>query len=248
VTPSLEARSLVKRFGALTVTDSLSIGFERGARHAVIGPNGAGKTTLFNLLAGALRPDAGQVLLEGEDVTAAGPDARARTGLSRSFQRNNPFPDMTVAENLETALAIAGGVGRVFWRGFGHYRSLAEKAREIAGSVGLNMVGDTIVRQLSYGMQRQLEIGLALAAAPKVLLLDEPTAGMSPEETEAMRHLIAGLPRSITVVLIEHDMDVVFGIADRITVLDQGRVLLTGAPEEVRDSAIVRERYMGSGG
>ena len=241
----LRADGLQKRYGALEVTRNVTMALEEGERRALIGPNGAGKTTLFDLLTGELRPDAGRISFASRDITSNGPDARARAGLARSFQRNSLFAGMSVAENLVTAAALAGGCGHVFWKPLARYRHLQAKAEDIAGSVGLSDILDVGVDALPYGFQRQLEVGLALALDPVVLLLDEPTAGMSPEETAAMKALIAGLPRSLTVLVIEHDMDVVFDIADRVTVLDAGSVLYEGTPEDVRASDEVRSRYLG---
>jgi ABC-type branched-subunit amino acid transport system ATPase component len=241
----LEVLHLRKAFGSLIVTDDVSLSVAQGAREAVIGPNGAGKTTLFNLLSGELKPDAGAILLAGRDITGLSPDRRVSAGIARSFQRNNLFPAMTVAESLAVAVAIRSGESRVFWRSFAGARALHDKAVRLAESVGLADHRHTLVRELSYGSQRQLEIGLALAAEPALLLLDEPTAGMSPEETKSMQRLIAGLPRALTLLLIEHDMDVVFDVAERITVLDYGRVLVQGPPAEIRGSSIVREIYLG---
>ncbi len=242
---ALAAEGLRKSFGALEATRGVSLALPPGRRHAIIGPNGAGKTTLFNLLSGALRPDAGRILLGPVDVTREAPDARARRGLARSFQRNNLFPDMSVLAALMTAAAIAEGVAPVFWRRFDRDRELAARAAELAEGVGLGGLSGEPVRNLAYGAQRQLEIGLALASRPSVLLLDEPTAGMSPEETRAMQRLLAGLPAAITMLVIEHDMDVVFDLADRVTVLDHGAVLMEGSPDEVRRSDLVRRRYLG---
>jgi len=243
----LVASGLTKSFGALTVTRGITLELPAGRRHAVIGPNGAGKTTLFNLLTGELAPDAGSIVLAGRDLTRASPDARARCGLARSFQTNNLFPAMTVLESLATACAIADGGGWRMWRRFGADRPLQMRARDLAAAIGLAAVAEQPARQLPYGAQRQLEVGLALATRPKVLLLDEPTAGMSPEETASMQRLIAGLPAALTVVVIEHDMEVVFSLAERITVLDYGNVLLEGTPQEVRASELVRQRYLGAG-
>jgi len=245
---ALETRALEKSFGALAVTQDVSLAFERGLRYAIIGPNGAGKTTYFNLLAGTLRPDSGTVLFEDRDVTALDVTDRARIGIARSFQRNSLFPDFTVAENLALACALRSGAGPVFWRPLARLSALAGEARDLAAQVGLEPVLATPVRALSYGSQRQLEVALALALRPKVLLLDEPTAGMSPDESARLHALIAGLPRALTVIVIEHDMDLVLNFADRIVVLDYGRVLAEGTPAEIRASAIVRERYLGDHG
>ena len=244
--PILQAEAITHAFGSLLVTDAVTLELAPGERHGLIGPNGAGKTTLFDIIAGEIRPDAGSVHLAGEDVTRYPPDRRARLGLARSFQRNNLFTDLTVRENLCIACAIAHRVSHVAWRAFAHHHEVHESAEARAVTLGLGDVLDTAVRHLSYGTQRQLEIALALALEPAILLLDEPTAGMSPEETAAMQSMIAALPASLTLLVIEHDMEVLFGLADRITVLDYGRVLLQGAPREVRGSDLVRSRYLGT--
>lgn len=244
--PILQAEGITHAFGSLVVTDSVTLELAPGERHGLIGPNGAGKTTLFNIIAGEIVPDSGAVHLAGVDVTRQTPDRRARLGLARSFQRNNLFSDLTVRDNLAIACAIAHRVAHVAWRAFARHREVHESAEGRAVALGLADVLDTVVRHLSYGTQRQLEIALALALEPKILLLDEPTAGMSPEETAAMREMIAALPSSLTLLVIEHDMEVLFGLADRITVLDYGRVLLQGDPMEVRDSDVVRSRYLGT--
>ena len=244
--PILQADAITHAFGSLVVTDTVTLELAPGERHGLIGPNGAGKTTLFNILAGEIVPDSGAVHLAGVDVTRQTPDRRARLGLARSFQRNNLFTDLTVRENLSVACTIAHRVSHVAWRAFARHREVHESAESRAVALGLADVLDTVVRHLSYGTQRQLEIALALALEPKILLLDEPTAGMSPEETTAMREMIAALPSSLTLLVIEHDMEVLFGLADRITVLDYGRVLLQGDPTEVRDSDVVRSRYLGT--
>ena len=244
--PILRAEGITHAFGSLVVTDTVTLALAPGERHGLIGPNGAGKTTLFNVIAGEIVPDAGSVHLTGRDVTRAPPDRRARLGLGRSFQRNNLFADLTVRENLSIACAIAQRVSHVAWKPLARHREVHESAEARAVALGLGDVLDTVTRQLSYGTQRQLEIAMALAPEPKLLLLDEPTAGMSPEETAAMQAMIAALPRSLTLLVIEHDMEVVFGLADRITVLDYGKVLLQGEPREVRDSDLVRSRYLGT--
>jgi branched-chain amino acid transport system ATP-binding protein len=241
----LEARGLHKSFGALAVTRNVSFSVPAGARYAIVGPNGSGKTTLFNLLTGETAADAGQVFLDGTDVSNLSPDARARSGLTRSFQKNNLFPDLTARENLALALAIRQGAGRLFWRRFAKLAGLNEGVETIAEQLGLAEVLDKPAGTLPYGTQRQLELGLALAVLPKVLLLDEPTAGMSPEETRAMTSLIAALPRETTLIIIEHDMAVLFEIAERMIVLDYGSILIEGTPQEVRASEVVRRRYFG---
>jgi branched-chain amino acid transport system ATP-binding protein len=239
------AEGLYKSFGALEVAKGISLDLPRGARHAIVGPNGSGKTTLFNLLSGELQPDAGHVYIDGREVTSLPPDARARAGLTRSFQKNNLFPDLTVQESLAVAVAIGTGSGANFWRPFAHSIECHRRAAEIAERIRLTTYLDAIVGTLPYGTQRQLEIGLALAVKPKILLLDEPTAGMSADETAEMAKLIADLPDALALLVIEHDMEIVFAFARRITVLDYGSILAEGSPTEIRASPEVRRRYLG---
>ena len=241
----LRAENLCKAFGALQVTRDVSLEIPEGARHAIIGPNGAGKTTLFNLLAGELAPDAGAILIDDRDITRLPPNRRARLGLARSFQKNNLFPRQTIRDNLLLADIAARGYGNRFWSRLTARKDAFSKAETIAGQIGLADDMERGVAELSYGAQRQLEVGLALMAEPKVLLLDEPTSGMSPEETGRMLRLIDDLPRSLTVLMIENDMDVVFAHADRISVLNYGEVLMEGRPGEVRGSDVVQETYLG---
>ncbi len=241
----LRAENLCKAFGALQVTRDVSLDIPEGARHAIIGPNGAGKTTLFNLLAGELTPDAGAILIDDRDITHLPPNRRARLGLSRSFQKNNLFPRQSVRDNLLLADIAARGYGYRFWPRLAARKDAYRKAETIADQIGLTDELARGVAELSYGAQRQLEVGLALMAEPKVLLLDEPTSGMSPQETGRMLRLVDDLPRSLTVVMIEHDMDLVFAHADRITVLNYGEVLMEGRPGEVRGSDVVQETYLG---
>jgi len=239
------AEALYKSFGALEVTRGVSLQLPRGARHAIVGPNGSGKTTLFNLLSGELMPDAGHVFIDGRDVTSLPPNARARAGLTRSFQKNNLFPDLTVLESLAVAVAIGVDAGTVFWRSFTRSTEIHRRAEEIAQRIRLTPFLGAIAGTLPYGTQRQLEIGLALAIEPKILLLDEPTAGMSADETAEMAKLIADLPAELALLVIEHDMEIVFDFARRITVLDYGSVLAEGTPAEIRASPEVRRRYLG---
>jgi branched-chain amino acid transport system ATP-binding protein len=245
--PLLAVEDLRRNFGALRAVNRVSFAVERRERRAIIGPNGAGKTTLFDLITGVLAPSGGRIVFDGAAITGLSPHAVARRGLARSFQRNNLFASLSVRENLRLAAAVrergsydlVGSVGRLA-------RPLAA-AREMADAVGLAARLDTPAGQLSYGEQRQLEVGLALATAPALVLLDEPTAGMSPEETQRMTELLLGLPRTVTLLIIEHDMDVVFSLADRITVLHHGEVLADGTPDAVRADPRVYDVYLGTG-
>ena len=246
-TDLLRLDGVTRYFGALCAVNDVTLGVARRERRAIIGPNGAGKTTLFNLITGHLAPSSGRIVFDGRDITGLAPHRIARHGLSRSFQRTNLFPRLTVLENLRLAAAADG---RGSYSLFGSVTRLTEpivRARQVAEAVGLAERLDDDVARLSYGEQRQLEVGVALATRPQLLLLDEPTAGMSPEETQRMTRLLAALPREVTVLIIEHDMDVVFSLADRITVLHYGEVLVDGAPDAVRADARVYEVYLGTG-
>jgi branched-chain amino acid transport system ATP-binding protein len=245
VSPLLTLDRLSRHFGALAALSGVSLSVEPRERRVIIGPNGAGKTTLFNVITGALAPSGGAILFEGKPITGLAPHAVARRGLSRSFQRTNLFPRLTVGENLRLAAAASE---RGSYDVVGSVRRLTRpllRAREVADAVGLAERLGEPAGQLSYGEQRQLEVGVALATSPKLLLLDEPTAGMSPEETTGMTRLLQGLDRDVTMLIIEHDMDVVFSLADRITVLHHGEVLTEGSPEAVRADPRVYEVYLG---
>ena len=246
MTALLQLDGLTRYFGALGAVNGVTLAVERQERRAIIGPNGAGKTTLFNLVTGHLAPSGGRILFDGRSITGQPPHRVARQGISRSFQRTNLFPRLTVRENLRLAAAADG---RGSYRLFGSVARLAEplaRAHEVAEAVGLALRLDDEAARLSYGEQRQLEVGVALATRPQLLMLDEPTAGMSPEETQRMTRLLAALPRAVTMLIIEHDMDVVFSLADRITVLHYGEVLVDGAPDAVRADARVYEVYLGT--
>ena len=232
-------------FGSLVVTDDVSLSIDRGERHVVIGPNGAGKTSLINQIGGQLKPDGGRIVLKGQDVTALSPHRISRLGVARTFQRNNLFHNLSVIENLRLALVVKFGQPLDFLRPALGDETLLERARQLMRTVHLGDDGGRIARSLSYGEQRQLEIGIALAGEPELLLLDEPTSGMSPAETARMIELIAGLPRTLSILMIEHDMDVVFSVADSITVLYYGKILATGTPAEIQANARVREVYLG---
>ncbi|MDR7415952.1 MAG: ATP-binding cassette domain-containing protein [Armatimonadota bacterium] len=241
----LEIRGLTKRFGGVLALWRCDLAVERGEVHAVIGPNGAGKTTLVNLVAGVFPPTEGRILFDGEDITYLPPHVRALRGIARTFQVTNLFPRQTVLENLSLAVQARTGSSFRFWHPVHLERGLREEAREYAARVGLADRTDVPVAALSHGEQRQLEIGLALACRPRLVLLDEPTSGMSQEESRRMVELIRGLRGQVTVLLVEHDMDVVFSVADRITVLVDGRVLASGSPEEVRANPEVHRAYLG---
>jgi branched-chain amino acid transport system ATP-binding protein len=246
VSALLEIDGLARYFGALGAVNGVSLAVEAQERRAIIGPNGAGKTTLFNLITGQLAPTAGRILFDGQPITGLPPHAVARRGISRSFQRTNLFPRLTVLENLRLAAAADGRGSYDLFGSIERRPEAIRRAREVAEAVGLADRLTEPATRLSYGEQRQLEIGVALATAPKLLLLDEPTAGMSPEETHRMTRLLATLPRTVTILIIEHDMDVVFSLADRITVLHYGEVLVEGPPEAVRSDARVYEVYLGT--
>jgi branched-chain amino acid transport system ATP-binding protein len=242
----LETDRLTKRFGGLAATDECSLEVVAGEIHALIGPNGAGKTTLLAQLAGELRPDSGRILFEGRDITRLPVHRRVAAGIARSFQITTLFPKFTVRENL--ALAVQARTGHSF-DGFGvvaDESDLDDGAEETAAQVGLSDVLDTVVGALSHGRQRQLELGMALACRPRLLLLDEPMAGADPEEAQAMGRLILALRPALTCILVEHDMDVVFRLADRISVLVAGRVIATGPAETIRTDPQVIAAYLGA--
>jgi branched-chain amino acid transport system ATP-binding protein len=236
---------LNKAFGSLIVTDDINLVIDAGERHVIIGPNGAGKTSLINQIGGQLQPTSGRIFVKGNDITGWSPSRVSRVGVARTFQRNNLFQNLSVIANLRLALELRVGHPLDFWTPVGRNPILLERATSIMTQVHLDGDGLRLVRSLSYGEQRQLEIGLALAGEPELLLLDEPTSGMSPAETARMIDLIGTLPRTLSILMIEHDMKVVFSVADRITVLYYGKVLATGTPAEIQANARVREVYLG---
>ncbi|SDN17992.1 branched-chain amino acid transport system ATP-binding protein [Halogranum gelatinilyticum] len=245
----LETRDLVKRFGELVATDEVNLAIERGEFRSVIGPNGAGKTTLFNLISGALTPTSGQVVFEGEDVSRLPPYERVKKGIGRSFQITNVFAGLSVRENVRVA-AQSVFDDRISWRdrflrGAGDFDDINERTDWTLDQVGLRERADERAGSLAYGDRRRLEIGLVLATDPQVVLLDEPTAGMSREETRATMHLIDDVLADRTLLLIEHDIDLVMNVSDRITVLDRGRELATGNPDEVAANDAVQAAYLG---
>jgi branched-chain amino acid transport system ATP-binding protein len=245
--PAIAVGGLAKVFGGLAAVDGVSLSVGAGERRVLIGPNGAGKTTLFHCVTGTLRPTRGSVHLFGRDVTREPEHRRTALGMGRTFQITNLFADLTLAENL--ALAIVGTEPRkwALHRTVASYADVRARALESLEAVGLAGRADQPVKQVSYGERRQLELALALNTRPKVLFLDEPCAGLSPSERQRISRMIAALPRDITLVMIEHDMDVALGLADRVTVLHQGKVILEGAPDEVRANTEVRDVYFGHG-
>lgn len=241
----LRTEGLCKRFGALEVARDISFELPRGARHALIGPNGAGKTTLINLITGRLQPDSGRIMLGGRDVTASPPAARVRQGLTRTFQINTLFPDLAPIEAVALAICERGRTAGNFWGGIASQNGIIEEAYLTLQKLRLGDVATRPTRTLAYGQQRLLEIALALATRPKVLLLDEPAAGVPKEESAVLFQVIAGLPDDISVLFIEHDMELVFSFATRIIVLVSGGILLEDEPAAVRNDPRVREVYLG---
>lgn len=241
----LQTRSITKRYGALLVTDDVSLDVRTGELHAIIGPNGAGKTTLINQLSGELRSDSGQVLFADEDVTAVGIHGRARRGLVRSYQITSVFDEFTVRENAALAARGARAHAFGFWKSLLSDRAALDAADEGVAAAGLSARADVLAAELGYGERRQLELAMALAGRPKFLLLDEPMAGMSVQESAAVVELLQSLKRHYTILLVEHDMNAVFALADRISVLVYGRILTTGTPEEIRGNEEVRAIYLG---
>jgi branched-chain amino acid transport system ATP-binding protein len=242
---ALETRGLAKRFGGLVATSNVSFTLERGARHALIGPNGAGKTTFVNLLTGVLPPSAGQVMLAGEDITGLKPEARVRRGLVRTFQINQLFADLTPLETLSLAIGERLRQGADWYRPLGVRASVAAEVDSVAGRFGLADVLDLRTDTLPYGKQRLLEIAVAFACAPQVLLLDEPAAGVPEAERRDILNAIAALPDEVSVLLIEHDMDLVFSFARRISVLVDGALLVEGEPDAIARDPRVRAVYLG---
>ena len=243
--PLLEVRGLQKRFGGLVATDSVSLDVRTGELHALIGPNGAGKTTLIHQLSGWLAPDAGEILFGGSDVVGVSFHERVHRGLARSYQITSIFKAFSVLDNVALAVQARSGSSFSFWKPLAAERALRDEARALLDQVGLGARADAQAGNLAHGEQRQLEVGLALATHPKLLLLDEPMAGMGPDESERMIELIQSLKASIAILLIEHDMDAVFRLADRISVLVSGRVIATGKPGEIRENDEVKRAYLG---
>jgi branched-chain amino acid transport system ATP-binding protein len=241
----LEVRDLRKSFGALRASDGITFDVLPGETHAVIGPNGAGKTTFISQLAGNLRPDSGRITFAGEDITELAAPRRARKGLARSFQITSIYPEFSALQNVALAIQAHAGHSFRFWRDARTDPELTEPARKVLAQVNLHERANVLAANLAHGEQRQLEVAMALATGPRLLLLDEPMAGMGIEESQRMIELLSSLKRKQTIILVEHDMDAVFRLADRISVLVYGRVIATGTPEEVRANPEVRAAYLG---
>jgi branched-chain amino acid transport system ATP-binding protein len=241
----LQIEHLSRRFGGIVATDDLSLDFTAGELHAVIGPNGAGKTTLIAQLSGQVTPDSGRIHFVGIDLAAVPMHARSALGLARSFQITSLFLDLSVLDNVALAVQAHAGHSFQFWRNARSEQGLREPARAALERVGLGARADWPASALSHGEHRQLELAMALAGSPRMLLLDEPMAGLGPEESARMVKMLRELKRELTILLVEHDMEAVFALADRITVLVYGRVIATGAPEAIRANAAVREAYLG---
>ncbi|MEE3072268.1 MAG: ABC transporter ATP-binding protein [Pseudomonadota bacterium] len=242
----LELQGLDKSFGAVHVTRNVSMKLERGERRVILGPNGAGKTTLFNQIVGELTPDKGTIHLAGQDVTGLSVAGRARQGLSRSYQKNTLFDGLTVEENLGLAAAVHTGHATRLWSDSLAKPEVREIVAEVANQVNLMPYLHAKVSEVSYGVRRQLEVGVALATRPMVLLMDEPTSGVGPEMSKGFHDLLNNLPRDLTILIIEHDMDLAFDVADTITVLNYGEVVFDGLPEAARGSKLLKEIYLGS--
>jgi len=241
----LSTRNLDKKFGSLVVAQDIALELPKGVRYALIGPNGAGKTTLMNLMTGMLRPDSGQIFLNDEEITGLRPDHRVRKGLARTFQINTLFPQLSALEAVTLAVLEREGHAHNWWRGLPRFGAPIDEAQGILQSLGIGNDSFRITKELAYGQQRLLEIALALATRPKVLLLDEPAAGVPKDESAALFDAIAGLSSELTILFIEHDMDVVFRFASRIIVMVGGRILVEGPPADIARHERVREVYLG---
>ena len=245
--PLLETRHVSKAFGALLAVGRVDLKVESGLVHSIIGPNGAGKTTLFNLLAGVLTPTSGQVMYEGRDISTLKVHQRARIGIGRSYQVTSIFPELTVHENVRLAVQARSGHNFALFRPAAGLGEINDRADGILAEMGLLDLRDRTASTIPYGSQRSLDVAIALATDPKLLLLDEPTSGMSPEDTVKMIGLVERISEKYTITLIEHHMKVVMSISDRITVLSQGEVIAEGPPEEIQRNEDVRKAYLGGG-
>jgi branched-chain amino acid transport system ATP-binding protein len=241
----LSCQGLVKRFGGITATDNVTLNVAKGARHALIGPNGAGKTTLINLLTGVLEPTAGRITLLGEDISTMAPHQRVRRGLVRTFQINQLFNSMTPLETLSLVISQQSGLGAQWWRALGASKNIVDDCHQLLEQFHLLDVMHQRTEHLAYGKRRLLEIAIALACKPRVLLLDEPVAGVPAGEREELLQTVAALPADVSVLLIEHDMDLVFEFAKRITVLVNGAVLTEGSANDIANDPEVKAVYLG---
>jgi branched-chain amino acid transport system ATP-binding protein len=241
----LRLDAISKRFGGVVATDRVSLEVTEGEVHALIGPNGAGKTTLIGQISGSLSPDDGEILFENRKITRLHQHARVAAGLARSYQITSIFRSFTVLDNLALAVQARSGSSFSFWKPVAAETALFDEARAIADEIGLSEKPDSTAGNLSHGEQRALEVGLALATRPRLVLLDEPMAGMGPEESQRMIQLISRIRSRVTVLLVEHDMDAVFRLADRISVLVAGRIIATDAPEKIKSNPQVRQAYLG---
>ncbi|MFC5458198.1 ABC transporter ATP-binding protein [Massilia niabensis] len=244
-TNTLRTEALSKQWGAFKANTDVSLTFEPGARHALIGPNGAGKTTFINLLTGGLPPTSGKVYLGGEDITKLPQHQRVKLGMTRTFQINTLFAGMTVLESVVLAICERRGLHTTWWKTVEKHDDVVEEAMELLATLKLTKEANSITRSMAYGKQRLVEIALALATKPTILLLDEPAAGIPSAESKELFEVIAALPRDVTVLFIEHDMGLVFRFADRITVLVGGKVLTEGTPAEIAADPRVKEVYLG---
>jgi len=241
----LRVQSLAKRFGGIVATDDLTLGIPEGELHAIIGPNGAGKTTLIAQLSGQLVPDSGRIYFGGSDITDVSMPSRSLLGLARSFQITSLFLELSVLDNVALAVQAHAGHSFHFWRNARREPELRDPARAALARVGLTTRADLPASAFSHGEHRQLELAMALASRPRMLLLDEPMAGLGPEESARMVSMLRDLKKELTILLVEHDMEAVFALADRITVLVYGRVIASGKPEDIRNNAQVRDAYLG---
>ncbi|MEW6022271.1 MAG: ABC transporter ATP-binding protein [Pseudomonadota bacterium] len=245
MTMTLRTEALCKQWGGFKANTDISLTFEPGARHALIGPNGAGKTTFINLLTGGFPPSSGKVWLGNEDITKLAQHERVKRGMTRTFQINTLFAGMTVLESVMLAICERRGLQKVWWKTVANHADVVEEAMALLATLKLTKEANSITRSMAYGKQRLVEIALALATKPTILLLDEPAAGIPSAESKELFEVIAGLPRDVTVLFIEHDMGLVFRFADRITVLVGGKVLTEGTPEEIAADPRVKEVYLG---
>jgi branched-chain amino acid transport system ATP-binding protein len=244
--PSLQLQQVTKRFGKTEIIRGISLSIAAGERHAIIGPNGAGKSTLFNLISGRFAPSSGRIMLKGRDITGRKPFEINRLGLSRSFQITNIFHRLSVFENLRCAVLWSLGYRYAFWRNLNQLADAEERAEQTLGRIGLKRRSQTLAGLLTYAEQRALEIGITIAGGADVILLDEPTAGMSRSETASAVALVRDVTAGKTLVMVEHDMSVVFGLADRISVVVYGEVIASGPADEIRGDPRVREAYLGT--